>query len=88
MYILEIMLWLKSTGYYIYLTELNIKDLPQSYKLPNAQDKPLLATVCASIERVLQKVIGIMEDNILCKNQRLNRLNTKLLNIFCGAEML
>ena len=87
-HILEITPWLKSTRYYIHLTELNVEELPQSYRLPDAQDKQLLATVCASIERVLQKVMGIMEDNVLYKNRRLNRLNAKLLNMFRGAKML
>ena len=86
-HISEITPWLKSTRYHIHLTELNVEELPQSYRLPDAQDERLLATVCASMERVLRKVIGIMEDDVLYENRRLNRLNTKLLNTFRGAEM-
>ena len=71
-HILEITLWLKSTGYHIHLAELNVEELPQSYRLPNAQNEQLLAMVCASMKRVLQKVMGIMEDNVLCENWQLN----------------
>jgi len=86
-HISEITPWLKSTGYYIHFAELNVEDLAQSYRLPDTQDKWLLATVCASVERVLQKVMGIMEDDVLCENRQLNRLNAKLLNMFRGAEI-
>jgi len=31
--------------------------------------------------------MGIMEDDVIHKNRRLNRLNAKLLNTFRGAKM-
>jgi len=78
--------WLRVTGYQAYLEGFEVDEFEASYRLPDLEGEPLLSMVCASIARVLQKSMNVLDYDDP-EYRQLSRLNAKLLNTFRRAEM-
>ena len=86
-HISELTPWLKGTGYASHLEGLLLDEIPQAYQLPDEGDEPELAAICASVSRLLQKGIAVLDNDEGQEERRLSKVNAKLLNIFRGAEI-
>jgi superfamily II DNA helicase RecQ len=78
--------WLRATGYQAHLEGLDVEEFAPSYKLPVAEDEPVLSLICTSVGRVLRKSMDVLSKDDPGDRQ-LSRLNAKLLNTFRRAEM-
>ena len=83
----ELTPWLRGTGYASHLEGLLLEEIPAAYQLPDMEEEPELAAICASIKRVLQKGMTVLLEDEGREERRLSRLDAKLLNTFRGAEM-
>lgn len=83
----ELTPWLRDTGYHSHLKGLSLPEISASYQLPDDQDEPELAAICASIKRILQKGIAILCHDQGQEERQLSRLDARLLNTVRGAEM-
>ena len=77
----ELTPFLRSTRYYAHLDGVAIAEVLASIQLPSRDDKPILATIYKGVDRVLRKVIAVLDYDTL-EEIELSALNIKVLNTF------
>ena len=85
-HISEVTPWLRATGFYLHVADIDLKTLPASYAVPKGEDDPQLSTILESVARILRKSMQALSDDRGTDSRRINRHNAKILNTFRPSE--
>lgn len=83
----ELMAWLRSTRFQAHLENVNVEEIPSSYKVPMKDEASVLRVLCDSVARILRSGMEALDYNDAEESGEIRRVDLKLINTFERGRM-